>query len=101
MVDLSGRAKKSCPESSTGHRREPEHSADWRGNAFPGVGGRAQGTPPSALSILGLKLTSGGDGLGIDAVAAVTRPAARRVVALIAQMVGHHADPADGGRPAT
>jgi hypothetical protein len=27
------------------HRREPEHSADRRGHAFPGVGGRAQGAP--------------------------------------------------------
>jgi hypothetical protein len=31
----------------------------------------------------------GGDRLGVDAVAAVARPAARRVVALITEMVGH------------
>jgi hypothetical protein len=39
------------------HRREPEHSADRRGHAFPGVDGRAHGHPP-ALSIPGLTLTS-------------------------------------------
>ena len=59
MVDLSGRAKKSCPESSTGTDGSPSAFADQRSAAFPGVGGRAQGPAhPSALSILGLKLTS-------------------------------------------
>jgi hypothetical protein len=46
-----GQATKSC--------REPEYIADQRSAASPGVGRHAQGSAdPSALSILGLKLTS-------------------------------------------
>jgi hypothetical protein len=49
MVDLSGRAKKSCPESSIVTDGRPEHSADRRGQAFP-VGGHAQGTRLSTVA---------------------------------------------------
>jgi hypothetical protein len=54
-----GQGEEAVPGVLDWQRREPEHRADRRGHALPGVGGRAQGTAhPSARSILGLKLTA-------------------------------------------
>ena len=49
MVDLSGRAKKSCPESSAGTDGSPSTSLTSGGHALPGDRGRAQGTPLSTV----------------------------------------------------